>query len=371
MPVMTRTGAPLTAAAEKLRDLAAEQAPAAEASRRLTPDVVDMLREAGFARHFVAACWGGEEGNFEDLVHALITIGAGCASTAWCASLCTASTRFASHLPQQGHEEIWGDGPDVFIATALIPSGETVPAKGGWRLTGAWPYVSAIDFADWVLVCALASDGGQPERRFFALPRGAFTIQPSWDSVGMCATGSHTVLADDVFVAEHLSFVRADMEAGRNSTSPLPCHNLPYASYGGLTFVVPAVGAAGGALAACAGVLARKRHRAQSDLEEFVRASGRIDSAHVLVTQNADVIDTRSFTEKLLARSQRNACFSAELAVEAVGQLIRVAGTGGLSESGPLQRHWRDVISATSHIALRYDVTRAAENYSSVLMSGA
>jgi alkylation response protein AidB-like acyl-CoA dehydrogenase len=359
----------MLAAAEKLRDLAAGDAAAAESARRLTPDVVEGLRDAGFARHFVAKRLGGQEGSFSELVQAIVTVGEGCAATAWCASLSATSTRFAAHLPQAGHEAIWQDGPDVFIATGLIPSGEAVPAAGGWRVSGSWPYISAVDFADWVLVCAMAQGEGEPERRFFGLPRGSFEIKRTWDSVGMCATGSHTVVVTEpVFVPGHLSFLRAEMEAGVNHGSHLECHNIPYAAYGGLTFVAPALGAAAGALSACAAILARKRLRAQADLEEFLRASGRIDAARVFVAQNADVIDARSFSPALLARSQRNACFSAELVVDAVGSLMKVAGTSGLSEGQPLQRLWRDVISATSHVALRYDITRAAENYSAVLM---
>jgi alkylation response protein AidB-like acyl-CoA dehydrogenase len=359
----------MLAAAEKLRDLAGQEAPATEAARRLAPAVVDGLRDAGFARHFVARRWGGTEGGFGELVQSILTLGEGCAAAAWCASLCTTSTRFAAHLPEDGHRVLWENSPDVLIATALIMCGEAVPEPGGWRVSGTWPYVSGIDFADWVLVCAPAATDGEPERRFFAVPRSACTVDPTWDSVGMRGTGSHTVSVRDALVPSHLSFLRAEMEAGVNSTSPLPCHNIPYAAYGGLTFVAPAVGAAGGALRSAAAVLGGRKRRAQGDLEELLRASGLVDAARHFVAQNAEVIDTQSYAPEILARSQRNACYSAELTVSAVSTLIRVAGTSGLAESHPLQRLWRDVISAASHVALRYDVTKAAENYSAVLMA--
>lgn len=68
-----------------------------------------------------------------------------------------------------------------------------------------------------------------------------------------------------------------------------------------------------------------------------------------------------------MARSERNATFSAELLQEALELLVRATGTGGLGETHALQRTWRDVTSATSHVALQYD-TAARKNYSTVLL---
>lgn len=367
LPVEPGTG--LLAGAEKARDVAAQHAAEADTSRRLPPEVVDALRDAGFARHFVASRWGGSEGTFTELVRAVFTVGEGCASTAWCASLSAASARFAAHLPQEGHRAVWEGNPDAFVATGLVPSGKAVPAEGGWTLGGRWGYVSGIEFADWALLCAAAFAGeGEPELRFFALPRGAYTVIESWDSVGMRATGSHTVAVHEVFVPAHLSFARAEMVSGRNAWSTLPAHNVPFQASGALTFVGPAVGAAYGALNATLAVVAGKKRLPANDVE-LVRATGRIDAARYLVEQNATVIDERTFTPGLLARNQRNASFSAELVTEAVDALLKAGGTSGLSEAQPLQRFWRDVHGAASHVALRFDVTGTAENYAKALLA--
>jgi alkylation response protein AidB-like acyl-CoA dehydrogenase len=359
----------LLPAAEKIRLLAAEHAPEADRQRALAPAVVEALTEAGFARHFVAARWGGSEGSFGELTRAVLTVGEGCAATAWCASLAAYSARFAAHLPAEGHRALWGESPDTVIATGLMPAGRARPADGGWRLTGRWSYVSGVDFAHWALVCAAVptpGGDGPAELRFFALPRDTFAVERTWDSVGMRATGSHTVVVDDVFVPEHLSFARADMLSGRNATSGLPAHNVPFQAVGGLTFIAPVVGAAAGALEAAAGLLTGRKRTVTSETK-LVRASGRVDAARHFVEQNADVLDTRSFTAELMARNERNATFSAELVQEALELLVRATGTGGLGETHALQRIWRDVTSATSHVALQYD-TAARKNYSTVLL---
>ncbi|WP_461030678.1 acyl-CoA dehydrogenase family protein, partial [Streptomyces sparsus] len=323
--------------------------------------------EAGFARHFVADRFGGSEGTFADLTRAVMTVGENCAAAAWCASLSAFSARFASHLPAEAHEAIWGDSPDVVVATGLMPAGRARAVDGGWRLDGAWAYVSGIDFADWALVCAAVPGGdGPPALRFFCLPRGVYGVRRTWDSVGMRATGSHTLVADDVFVPAAFSYNRADMLSGRNATSALPVHNVPFQAVGGLTFIAPVAGAATGALTAAAATVTGRRRNPSTEIK-LVRASGRIDAARHLVEQNAEVLDSRQFTPELMARNERNATFAAESVQEAVTLLIRAAGTGGLGEAHPLQRFWRDLTSATSHVALQYD-TAARKNWSAVLL---
>lgn len=346
---MTAQNTGLAAAAEKVKLIAAEHAAEADATRRLAPEVVEALREAGFARHFVAAGRGGSQGSFAELTEAVLTVGQGCSATAWCASLSALSSRFAGLLPQQGHDEIWADGPDTFVVTGQPPMGKGTVVDGGHRLSGRWAYVSGVDFADWALLCGMIGDQG----RFFALPRKDFTVLETWDSVGMKATSSHSVVVDDVFVPSHLSFDRADLITG-TSWSPVPSHNVPFQAVGGLTFAAPAVGAAMGALDACVAVLSGKKQSVTSAVD-LVRASGQIESAKLLVEQNAKVLDDREFTPAAMARNERNVAYAAEVLVDAAGGLVRAAGTSGLAEGGALQRFWRDVVSCSSHVALRYE----------------
>ncbi|HZU56432.1 MAG TPA: acyl-CoA dehydrogenase family protein [Actinocrinis sp.] len=358
-----------SAALARAVQIAARHAAEADATGRLAPQVVEALREAGFARHFVGARWGGAEGTFTDLTAGVLALGRACASAAWTASLSAYSSRYASHLPEEGHAALWGPTPDAFVVAGLVPGGSAEAADGGWRLSGSWGYVSGVEFADWALLCAPASvSGADPEPYFFALARGSFKILETWDSVGMRATGSHTVVADDVFVPAHLAFPRSHMITGVSPASSAACHNVPFQAVGGLTFIAPAVGAAEGALAAASAALAGKRRTPGTDIE-LVRASGQVDVSRHLVEQNAAMLDAATFTPALMARNERNAVFAAELVAQAVAALATAAGTSGYSESAPLQRFWRDVTVMSSHIALRYE-TAAVRTYPPVLFAG-
>ena len=66
-------------------DVAGQHAAETERARRLHPEVVDALRAAGFARHFVPTHCGGNSSTFIELTRAIGTVGEGCTATAWCA----------------------------------------------------------------------------------------------------------------------------------------------------------------------------------------------------------------------------------------------------------------------------------------------
>jgi alkylation response protein AidB-like acyl-CoA dehydrogenase len=367
MAPSARTETRARTSADELADVARASASAADATGQIAPEVIEALRSAGFPRHFVPSRWGGNEGSFASVTRSVLSVGEACPSTAWLASLAASSGRFAAHLPADGQAEIWRDGPDVLMATALVPSGRAVPEGDGWRLAGRWGYVSGIEFADWALVCAPAGDD-PAGLRFFALPRGHYEVQRTWDSIGMRATGSHTMVADGLVPARR-SFLRSELISGKNATSAAACHNVPFRAIGGPTFVAPVAGAVTGALHAAARMLAAK-HRAPSTDLALVRSSARVDTVRALVEQTALALDSGDVTPAMAAVSQRNAAFAGEQAAEAASDLIRAAGTGGLSQAEPVQRYWRDVMSMTSHVSLRFE-TSAVTTYLPLLLTAA
>ena len=240
--------------AAEIAVMAAERAVEAESARTLAPEMVAALRAGGFARHFVPAECGGAAGTFQELADAIVTIGEACAATAWCASLAANLSRMAAFLPAEGYREIWADGPDAIVVGSLIPSGKGEPAEGGWRISGRWPYVSGIDFADWVLVCGNV----EGEARVFAVPKSSCTVLDTWLNVGMRATGSNTVVVKDLFVPVARSFRRENLFTGRAIDSSAPCHSVPLQTVNGLSFALPVLGAARGALSSWSTYITQK-----------------------------------------------------------------------------------------------------------------
>ncbi|MFE3718128.1 acyl-CoA dehydrogenase family protein [Streptomyces cyaneofuscatus] len=352
--------------------LAGAQAAQADTERRVQPEVVQALTEAGFARWFVPERFGGERRGYGELVESVVTLGQECSSTAWLASLFAFGTRYITCLPERAQSEVWENGPDATIVAVVKPLGQVLDTEGGWRLSGTWTYVSGVEYSDWALLAGPAPSGpptagGRPSR-FFLVPRRDYTFQDTWNSLGMRGTGSHTLVLDDVFVPEYRTCLREDAMRGRTLGVDAP--PVPTLAVNGLTFVGPALGAARGALeAAKAGVsvvpTGPRQASGQAYQIAYARAAGEIDAAELLIERIAAVADKAQLNPRLIQRSRRDAALALEILTGAVDGLLRTGGTRAQEDPHPLQRFWRDVHSVASHAVVQFEP--AAIDYTSGL----
>lgn len=350
-------------AAKKAGAVAAQHAADADIARRLPRAVIDAVLEAGFARYFVPREWGGAVGGFAELTEAIAAVGEGCTSAAWIAALCAYSARFGAYLPAEGQAEVWANGPDATVVSALVPSGRVQPVSGGWRLAGEWSYISGADVSDWAMVCGpTPGEGEGVEQMFFAIPASVYRVRDTWVSVGMRATMSNTLVVEDAFVPRHRAFLRSVVSGGADDPELPPCHRVPLRAVSGLTFCAPVLGAAVGALRSSIGMLAAKRDvrgrpaRDKSGIQlALARADGEIEAARLLLHRVAESCDSAVFTPERIARNGRDSAMAVELLTSAVDRLFRAGGTGGQTGDRPLQRFWRDVNCAGTHVALGFD----------------
>ncbi|MFF5532935.1 acyl-CoA dehydrogenase family protein [Streptomyces cinerochromogenes] len=381
------TGAPdgggarsLVDAARPVARLAAARAADADREAVLSAEVVSAVVEAGFARHFVPRAHGGAEGTFLAFLRASAVLGEACGSTAWFASLAATMGRVTAWLPQEGRKQIWQDGPDTLIAGSLLPQGTFEKVPGGWRIRGRWPYVSSCTAADWALLLARPDGGDVTEARFFALPREAYAVEETWASLGMRATGSHTVVVREAVVPEELSFPRAELYSGTAGPPGTP-YSVPLRAVTGLSFAAPALGTARGAAhvwterirgrLAAAGGGTPALERAGYDLA-LSRSVDDIEMAALLlerVAGSADETGARSAGDLWAAAQARGTAKAAELLLSSGDRLLRAAGTECLAVEDELQRRWRDLRTVASHGTLRY-ATKAAAYAACIWSSG-
>ncbi|WP_051468777.1 acyl-CoA dehydrogenase family protein [Actinomadura oligospora] len=355
----------LTLAAGKVAVLASEHAVEADARRALSPEVVQALVNAGFARHSVPVAQGGAEASFSELLAALVEVGKGCASASWCGLTLASSGRIASFLPAEGREEIWDLGADTPLASALPPAGRAVRVPGGWELSGRWAFVSGIDFAEWALVCVLTKREDEVEPLFCALRRDEYRIDDTWFTLGMRGTGSRTVVVDGVFVPDRRTCAQRDVVAGRNGEAAPAGRGVPVRGAMPPLFVAPALGAALAALTVWAGELRAKKRdglpvpRHPGLREVLARSSAELDAARLVVERASAVADAGQVSEDDVVRAARDATLAADLVRAAVNRLVRQGGTSVQTDGHPLQRAWRDVNGALSHAMLRPEFSAA------------
>ncbi|WP_261566485.1 acyl-CoA dehydrogenase [Frankia gtarii] len=338
--------------------LAGRHAAVADAERRLRPEVVDALVDAGFGRWFTPPSFGGQPCGYRELAEAVTAVGEGCASAAWVAGLLASSARFAGFLPPPGQAEVWEKGPDTRLVAAVIPQGTATEVDGGWLVSGTWSFVSGVEFSDWAIVLGPIV-AGVDEGRFFVVPRSDYTITDSWFTLGMRATGSQSLTLDEVFVPSRRSFARQELLAGRPEPVDGPRRFAPLFAVNGLTFGCPILGAARGALRiaeeSLAGASAAGRPVRDSARIALARAAGEIDAAGLLLDRVAHSADNDEYTPALIARSHRDSAFAASLLTSAVDALQHGNGVRGEAQDDSVQRIWRDVHAGAKHIVLQFE----------------
>jgi alkylation response protein AidB-like acyl-CoA dehydrogenase len=100
---------------------------------------------------------------------------------------------------------------------AVVRGRLAVAEPGGYRLKGRWSFASGCDNAQWAICSAVlpARPEGASEPAFFLVPRADYTIDDTWDVIGLAGTGSKTLVLNDVFVPDYRLMTFADAAAAR------------------------------------------------------------------------------------------------------------------------------------------------------------
>ncbi|HXS80990.1 MAG TPA: acyl-CoA dehydrogenase family protein [Gammaproteobacteria bacterium] len=364
------------------------RADAAEKERRVSAETMASLRKAGVFRAFVPRVYGGDERTLSEVLDAMTDLAAACPSTAWVGSLFAIHTIVACWLERKGQDEIFGDGPDVLLASSVAPMGTLAPADGGFRLAGKWSFSSGVEHASWIIVGAtLKSDSAsEPADYVFCFVRASdVAVVDDWHVAGLRGTGSKSVELKDVFVPRHRVVLLKTVQDG---TAPglaihrQPFYRLPW--YPVFICAFPAVGL-GTAIGMLEGFRSHIRARVdgfsgvafQTTAGSAVRmasAAAEIDAARLVFRRDVATLDQAAQEDRPLrpGESERimyDAPFIMDACSRATLALFRGSGGKALYDSNPLQRHFRDLHAMTQHVAM--DLDRAGETYGRLLFQNA
>nr|BFF21519.1 hypothetical protein GCM10025730_50400 [Promicromonospora thailandica] len=225
-----------------LLDILRAQAGTTEHDERPTPDTLAALRALGTLALRTPRAHGGAEADATTVARRLTEVGRACPTSSWVAGTCLTAKNIAAYsFPQATVAEVFAD-PDALFCGSGFPGGHGERVPGGVRVTGSWPSVSGCEDAVWATLGVLV-DG---VLTFVVVPLDDLTVERTWHMAGMRGTGSHTVVAQDLFV-------RDDHTAGKAPFGP--ADRLLYA----IAVLAPVVGAAQGALDATTEMFASGR----------------------------------------------------------------------------------------------------------------
>ena len=91
---------------------------------------------------------------------------------------------------------------------------------------------------------------------------------------------------------------------------------------------------------------------------QMARAAADLDAAEMLLLRTTQVPDVpaEAAIPPLLARSIRDFARVSEMSVAAIDTLMALSGTAGFATSQPIQRAWRDIHFAATHISLNPEI---------------
>lgn len=366
--------ATLMARAAAIRSTLESNAVATDAGRRLADGNVRALLDAGLCRLMVPRRFGGYQTSIRVYVEVMAEVGRGCASTAWVASLLNVCAWLTALFPEQAQREVWGQNPDAWVAGSLAPLGAAVPADGGWRVSGRWPWASGCLHAQWA-ACGIHMKGPSGDMANLGLalmPMTDVRIDDTWFVAGMKGTGSNTIVADGVFVPEHRFLPYPQAFAGVYRTEHLD-EAIYRSALVPVTVLILAGAQLGAARAALDHVIAHASTRGithttfptQRDSAGFqmqvAEASMKLDSALLHVRRAADDIDRAADASETLdlearARVRMDTALAAKCCRDAVELLVAAHGTSSFGDWNRLQRLWRDIHVASHHAITEWQV---------------
>ncbi len=196
--------------ADKIAEIAREEADTTEAGHRLAPAVVDALDASGLRSWWLPTELGGLGGDPVTMLEMVIRIAAGDASAGWCAGIGLGANAMAALLDRDAATEMFAGAPGGI--GVFSPTGRLVPNGDDYDLAGRWPFSSNCQQAQWGAVGYMRFDGdrpvmgeGGPVTGLAFLRRDQFEIDENWDMAGLRGTGSHDITATTTTDDAHLS----------------------------------------------------------------------------------------------------------------------------------------------------------------------
>jgi len=270
--------------------------------------------------------------------------------------------------PDVAHEIYSNQG--LIVAGALNPQGRAQRVDGGYRVNGQWPFASGCHNADYFWGQCIEVEAGEVVRSASgtaqlletAIPAADFEILDTWNVSGMRGSGSHDVVAREVFVPDRLITRVVTGPGAMRFVDESPLYRFP--SFARLAYnkVGVSTGIATAALAAFSELASTKKPRASRSLLRdkpsaqvpYAQATAKLRSSRAYVMEAVNEVWHTVLAGDEPTADQRMhihlACSSAtEACVDIVERLHATAGTNANFHDCPLDRQLRNV-RARNHL---------------------
>ena len=354
----------------------AKRAEEVEKTRKIHPDTVKDLWETRLWSAGKPKRYGGLELPYGAFIDLSDHIARGCASTAWIYGNLLSHDWMLPMWNPEAQDEVWKDNPTALIASSLVATAGTAKVvKGGYEISGQWPYCSGIDPSDWMMMAAMIDDEGPKRPIWMVVPRGTFEEIDTWHVSGLVGTGSRDVKCEDLFVPDHMTLMPSEARGGLTPGSehvPGLLYQLPVLGLFPHILLGPMIGIAQGAYDDYVGeIRERVSTYNATKLAEHIQVQMRVAEAASLI-QAARLLGHDNVNEAYRiaesgrvptveekVRWRRDAAYGAQNCVKAIQLLQAAIGAAGNYLSHPFQRRFRDMHAAAAQVQVNFDINGA------------
>ncbi|MES2263677.1 MAG: acyl-CoA dehydrogenase [Pseudomonadota bacterium] len=327
-----------------------------------------LIHRRGWMRMLAPRAAGGMELALPAVVRLEEEIASLDGSLAWVATLCAGAGWFTGFLPPDLAREIVAT-PRLCIAGSGAPTGFADRDGDGYRLTGRWDYASGAPMATHFTLNAVlrehgetvVDDAGAARIRAFIVPARHVQIVPTWGSIGLRATASHSYAIDGQWVPSSHGFI---IDAAC-ATADGPLYRFPFMSLAFVTLTANLAGMAAHFIDLAQAVIAKRRQAVTGiPLGDVPEVAARLRQArHDLGAARAHFYELLDRAWELVAGGEA-VCAADALAIQSasltlvqaarlpVDGLYPYCGLQAAHELSDINRVWRDFHTATQHALL-------------------
>jgi alkylation response protein AidB-like acyl-CoA dehydrogenase len=338
-----------------------------EASKLLTPEVLDALHGAALFRTLLPRAYNGEQVTPATFFRMQEVIAAADGSTGWCLCQASGCSFAAAYMAPEAAWDIWGD-PRAVVAWGY-GQGVAKVVPGGYRVSGTWRFASGNRHATWVGGhCRIEEPDGSIRRdkdgavfeRTMMVKRDVPHWHDEWNVVGLCGTNSDTYTITDVFVPEAYSVTR-DIDEERRVPGALyqfTTTNLYASGFAGVSLGIARgmldafVDMAKGKTAAAMTKPMRESEVIQNGIaqcEAKLRSAGAwlvdvLDEAHEVATNTGHI----TMHERAMVRLATTSAI--HRAKEVAEWAYHEAGATAIFDNSPFERRMRDIHASAQQV---------------------
>jgi alkylation response protein AidB-like acyl-CoA dehydrogenase len=336
-----------------------------EAERRIVPDVVAALHEAGLFHMLLPPAMGGGGSDIVAFNQVIETVAAADASTAWCLSQQVASTQAAGYLDPKIAREVFGP-PHGAVAWGPPSGAKAIVADGGYVVTGRWRFASGSGHCPWIggHSAVIERDGkprlddkGHPVLRTMLFPKERAVWTDIWHTIGLRGTGSNQYEVKDLFVPDAYTTWR-DQPSDRTDDGPL--YNVPLLTLYGIGFCGVGLGLARASLEAFMTLAAGKTGRVGRGVmrdspviqSEVAKVAGGLHAARAflrdMLEEIWDAVNKDGATLEQRARLRLAITGALDQSVRVVDFAYAAAASSAIFNGSPFERRFRDMHTVTA-----------------------